>query len=66
MLTGAVHNQQRSLRDGVIDLLVQMHLPGVGLLDFDRVREVAGVGYRDSIDSIREFANAQHWIGETS
>jgi predicted acylesterase/phospholipase RssA/CRP-like cAMP-binding protein len=66
MLTGAVHNQQRSLRDGVIDLLVQMHLPGVGLLDFDRVREVAAVGYRDSIDSIREFANAQHWIGETS
>jgi len=66
MLTGAVHNQERTLRDGVIDLLVQMHLPGVGLLDFDRVREVAGVGYHDSLESIGDWATEQSWIGEPS
>ena len=56
MLTGAVHNQERSLRDGVVDLMVKMHLPGVGLLEFERVREVAAFGYDDSVEQIREWA----------
>jgi predicted acylesterase/phospholipase RssA len=66
MLTGAVHNQERTLRPGVVDLLLQMHLPGVGLLDFERVREVAGVGYADSVETIREWASSQAWIGATA
>jgi predicted acylesterase/phospholipase RssA/CRP-like cAMP-binding protein len=64
MLTGAVHNQERTLRDGVVDLLLQMHLPGVGLLEFERVHEVAAVGFTDSIGRISEWASAQSWIGE--
>ena len=56
MLTGAVHNQERSLRDGVVDLMVKMHLPGVGLLEFERVREVAAFGYDDSVEKISEWA----------
>jgi predicted acylesterase/phospholipase RssA/CRP-like cAMP-binding protein len=62
MLTGAVHNQERSLRDGVVDLMVKMHLPGVGLLEFERVREVAGFGYDDSVEKISEWATRQPWI----
>ncbi len=63
MLTGAVHNQQRSLRDGMVDLLLQLDLPGVGLLEFERVREVAQIGYDDSVERIREWAVTQPWRG---
>jgi len=63
MLTGAFHNQERTLRDGVVDLLVQMHLPGVGLLEFERAREVSATGYADSIGPISVWAAAQSWIG---
>jgi predicted acylesterase/phospholipase RssA/CRP-like cAMP-binding protein len=63
MLTGAVHNQQRSLRDGVVDLLLQLDLPGVGLLDFERVQEVAQIGYDDAVVRIREWAATQPWRG---
>ena len=63
MLTGAVHNQQRSLRDGVVDLLLQLDLPGVGLLEFERVQEVAQIGYDDAVERIREWAATQPWCG---
>ena len=63
MLTGAVHNQQRSMRDGDVDLLLQLDLPGVGLLDFERVQEVAQIGYDNAVDPIREWAATQPWRG---
>ncbi|MET0908456.1 MAG: cyclic nucleotide-binding domain-containing protein, partial [Ilumatobacteraceae bacterium] len=66
MLTGAVHNQERNLRDGVVDLLLQMHLPGVGLLEFERVHEVAAFGYRDSLERVRDWAAMQTWIVQPS
>jgi lysophospholipid hydrolase len=63
MLTGAVHNQRSAMRDGVVDLLLQLHLPGVGLLEFERVHEVARIGYDDARGSVNEWADAQAWIG---
>jgi hypothetical protein len=66
MLTGAVHNQERTLRDGVVDLLLQMHLPGVGLLEFERVREVAAFGYSDCLERVRNWAAMQTWIVQPS
>ena len=63
MLTGAVRNQQAAVRDGGVDLMLQLHLPGVGLLDFASVHPVAGAGYDSSIDQIREWAASQRWIG---
>lgn len=64
MLTGAVHNQHRALREGVVDLMLQLHLSGVGLLEFERVREVAQVGYDDSIGQIAEWTPTQPWLGD--
>ncbi|HEY3485329.1 MAG TPA: cyclic nucleotide-binding domain-containing protein, partial [Ilumatobacteraceae bacterium] len=52
MLTGAVRNQQEAVRDGSVDLMLQLHLPGVGLLDFASVHTVAKAGYDSSIDQI--------------
>ncbi len=59
MLTGAVRNQKESMQDGSIDLLVAMHLPGVGLLDFERSREVAEAGYEASVQTVREWASVR-------
>jgi predicted acylesterase/phospholipase RssA/CRP-like cAMP-binding protein len=63
MLTGAVRNQKASMEDGSIDLLVSMHLPGIGLLDFGRSREVAEAGYQASISTVRQWAAARAELG---
>ena len=56
MLTGAVRNQKASMQDGSVDLLLTLHLPGVGLLEFDRSQEVADAGYEAS------KATIDHWV----
>lgn len=56
MLVGAVQNQRRALQDGHVDLLVRLNLPGVGLLQFDAVRQVAESGFAASIDTVRDWA----------
>jgi predicted acylesterase/phospholipase RssA len=61
MLVGAVHNQRMSSAEGTIDLLVKLELPGVGLLDFKRVAEVADRGYAASIDTVTEWAAVASW-----
>jgi predicted acylesterase/phospholipase RssA/CRP-like cAMP-binding protein len=61
MLVGAVHNQRLSSAQGTIDLLVKLELPGVGLLDFKRVAEVADRGYAASIDTVTEWATRAGW-----
>jgi predicted acylesterase/phospholipase RssA/CRP-like cAMP-binding protein len=63
MLTGAVRNQKASMEDGSIDLLVTMHLPGVGLLEFERSREVADAGYGASVQTVSEWAAARAELG---
>jgi predicted acylesterase/phospholipase RssA len=59
MLTGAVRNQQASMQDGSIDLLLTMHLPGVGLLDFERTREVAAAGYESAMADVNAWAGSR-------
>jgi predicted acylesterase/phospholipase RssA len=59
MLTGAVRNQKASMQDGSIDLLLTMHLPGVGLLDFDRTREVAAAGYESAAADVNAWAGSR-------
>jgi hypothetical protein len=61
MLVGAVHNQRLSAAPGTIDLLIKLELPGVGLLDFKRVAEVAHKGYTSSLDVVTEWATAAGW-----
>ncbi|HZB41301.1 MAG TPA: cyclic nucleotide-binding and patatin-like phospholipase domain-containing protein [Ilumatobacter sp.] len=61
MLVGAVHNQRLSSAAGTIDLLLKLELPGVGLLDFKRVAEVADRGYAASIGTVSEWATRAGW-----
>jgi predicted acylesterase/phospholipase RssA/CRP-like cAMP-binding protein len=59
MLTGAVRNQQQAIDDGAVDLLLPLHLPGIPLLDFERVRPVAEAGYQASRDAVAAWAEAR-------
>ena len=66
MLTGAVRNQKASMQDGSVDLLLTLHLPGVGLLEFDRSREVADAGYEASTPTIRQWAATRPELSVTA
>jgi predicted acylesterase/phospholipase RssA/CRP-like cAMP-binding protein len=63
MLTGAVRNQKASMEDGSIDLVVAMHLPGIGLLDFERSREVSEAGYEAARQTVSEWAATRAELG---
>jgi len=66
MLAGAVRNQKDSMQDGSIDLLLTLHLSGVGLLDFERSREVARSGYDAAVATVREWAETRPELGVTT
>lgn len=61
MLVGAVRNQQRSLQESSVDLMIQLSLPGISLLEFDTVRPVAAVGFEASLPLVQEWAAANGW-----
>ncbi len=63
MLAGSVYNQKAALSGDAVDLLVQLELPGVSLLDFERVAEVAEAGYQASRDEIQHWAAGHEWVG---
>ena len=63
MLAGAVHNQRQALRSDAVDLLLRLELPGIALLDFERVAEVADAGYRAATDEVHAWAATRTWLG---
>ena len=63
MLVGSVYTQKQALRDDVVDLLVSLDLPGVSLLEFERVAEVAAAGYDASKGPIADWAATVPWLG---
>ena len=65
MLTGAVRSQKASMVDGSIDLLLALHLPGIGLLDFEHCREVADAGYAAAKPAIDDWVATRPELGVT-
>ena len=63
MMTGSVRNQRESMEAGSVDLLVTLHLPGIGMLEFERTREVADAGYVAAKDTVAEWASARAELG---
>ena len=61
MLVGAMHNQRAALATGSVDLLLRLDLPGVGLLEFDRVVDVEAKGYAAAVEPVRAWADAAGW-----
>ena len=66
LLAGAIQNQNASLADGSIDLLLTLHLPGFGLLDFERSRVIAEAGYEASKPEIRTWAATRPELSVTA
>lgn len=67
MLAGSVSNQKTALRGAdAVDLLLDLDCPGVGLLDFERVAEVADIGYHSSLEAIRAWATTRPWLGSAT
>lgn len=64
MLTGSVINQRAAMRDGAVDLLIELDLPGIGLLEFERLGPIAASGHRASIEQIRSWAATQSWMDQ--
>ena len=58
MLVGAGRAREDMLRAGLADLYLNIHVRGVGLLDFDRVGEVIPLGYRESLEPLRRWIEA--------
>jgi predicted acylesterase/phospholipase RssA/CRP-like cAMP-binding protein len=65
MLTGAVRNQKMSMTDGSVDLLLTLHLPGIGLLEFERSHEVANAGYEAAKPTIDDWVATRRELGTT-
>ena len=51
------------MKDGSIDLLLTMHLPGVGLLDFGRGPEVAAIGYDSAAPDVQAWVETRAELG---
>ena len=55
MVAGSVRDRDRMLAAGAVDCYLDLELSGVGLLDFERVAEVAGRGYTAALPRLRAW-----------
>ena len=62
-IAASVRERDRQVSQGRADLYVQMPLRGIGLLDFERVHEVADAGYEAALPQIQAWAAASEVFG---
>jgi predicted acylesterase/phospholipase RssA/CRP-like cAMP-binding protein len=55
MITGSLDHRDAVIAQGAADLLLDMDMRGVGLLDFERVAEVATKGYDDAMPRLEAW-----------
>ena len=65
LVVGSAQVRRTSLEDGAVDYYLNIRIQGVSMLQFDRVEEVAAIGYQESITALRDWVNServqQHW-----
>ena len=59
MVAGSGLARRRMLEQGLADFYFNIHVRGASMLDFDKVREIAEIGYQQSIGPLREWAESQ-------
>ncbi len=64
MVAGSGLARTRMLEQGLADFYFNIHVRGASMLDFDKVREIAEIGYQQSIGPLREWAE-QRGLGNT-
>ena len=55
MVVGGSQLRKRVLDEGLADLYLNIHVRGVGLLEFEKVDQVARIGYEESIGRLRQW-----------
>ena len=63
MITGSLDHRDAVVSGGMADLLLDFDLRGVGLLDFERVREVATMGYEHSMPRLEAWLEGRREAG---
>lgn len=62
LMVASARDRNRIARTGDIDLLLDLDLRGVGLLEFDRVAEVAAAGYEAAIPRFEQWLMARESV----
>jgi len=63
MITGSLDHRDAVIAEGAADLLLDMDMRGVGLLDFERVAEVAAKGYEDAMPRLEAWLDERRAVG---
>jgi hypothetical protein len=63
MITGSMDHRDAVVRGGIADLVLDMDMRGVGLMDFERVREVAAMGYEQAAPRLEAWLQERHDAG---
>lgn len=66
MVVGSSRARNAMLDADLADLYLNLHVHGVGILEFDVVDETVELGYRDSVEVLREWLNSHPIAGGTS
>ncbi len=64
MVAGSVRDRDRMLADGTVDCYLDLDLRGVGLLDFERVAEVAARGYRAALPRLTAWRDGASIVAD--
>ncbi len=64
MITGSLDQQEAAIDSGAADLLLDIDMRGVGLLDFERVAEVANVGYDAAMPMLEAWLTQRREAGK--
>lgn len=58
LMVGSASARERALEANLADLYLNIHVRGVGLLQFEAVEKAAKIGYEESIGALREWLAA--------
>jgi predicted acylesterase/phospholipase RssA len=64
MITGSLDQQEAAIASGAADLLLDIDMRGVGLLDFERVAEVANLGYDAAMPMLEAWLTQRREAGK--
>jgi len=63
MITGSLDQQDAAINSGAADLLLDIDMRGIGLLDFERVVEVANLGYDAAMPMLEAWLTERREAG---
>lgn len=64
MITGSMDKRDAVVANRDADLMLDLDMRGIGLLDFERVREVAGMGYEVAMPRLEKWLSEREESGE--